>query len=86
MVPPSADPARCLAHPLCCPPPAPPPQAVEALKALNVPYLVSLPLVFQTTEEWLDSELGVHPVQVALQVRPGAACGGGARWEDAPRS
>ena len=34
-----------------------------------MPYLVSLPLVFQTTEEWLDSELGVHPVQVALQVR-----------------
>jgi magnesium chelatase subunit H len=33
-----------------------------------VPYLVSLPLVFQTTEEWLGSELGVHPVQVALQV------------------
>jgi hypothetical protein len=31
--------------------------------------MVSLPLVFQTTEEWLDSELGVHPVQVALQVR-----------------
>lgn len=45
-------------------------QAVEALKKLNVPYLVSLPLVFQTTEEWLESELGVHPVQVALQVRP----------------
>ena len=45
------------------------PKAVEALKQLNVPYLVSLPLVFQTTEEWLDSELGVHPVQVALQVR-----------------
>ncbi|KAI7837358.1 hypothetical protein COHA_008797 [Chlorella ohadii] len=44
------------------------PKAVEALKSLNVPYLVSLPLVFQTTEEWLDSELGVHPVQVALQV------------------
>ncbi|GIL68376.1 hypothetical protein Vafri_21675 [Volvox africanus] len=44
------------------------PKAIEALKALNVPYLVSLPLVFQTTEEWLDSELGVHPVQVALQV------------------
>ncbi len=43
-------------------------QAVEALKKLNVPYLVSLPLVFQTTEEWLESELGVHPVQVALQV------------------
>lgn len=45
------------------------PKAVEALKNLDVPYLVSLPLVFQTTEEWLDSELGVHPVQVALQVR-----------------
>ncbi len=43
---------------------------MEALKKLNVPYLVSLPLVFQTTEEWLESELGVHPVQVALQVRP----------------
>lgn len=43
-------------------------KAVEALKKLNVPYLVSLPLVFQTTEEWLESELGVHPVQVALQV------------------
>ena len=44
------------------------PKAVEALKSLNVPYLCSLPLVFQTTEEWTDSELGVHPVQVALQV------------------
>lgn len=44
------------------------PKAVTALKKLNVPYLVSLPLVFQTTEEWLESELGVHPVQVALQV------------------
>jgi len=44
------------------------PKAVTALKKLNVPYLVSLPLVFQTTEEWLASELGVHPVQVALQV------------------
>ena len=44
------------------------PKAVEALKKLNVPYLVSLPLVFQTTEEWNESELGLHPVQVALQV------------------
>ncbi len=55
-------------------------QAVTALKKLNVPYLVSLPLVFQTTEEWLDSELGVHPVQVALQVphsaRTGSCCQG----------
>ena len=45
------------------------PKAVDALKKLNVPYMVSLPLVFQTTEEWMASELGVHPVQVALQVK-----------------
>ncbi len=44
------------------------PKAIEALKELDVPYMCSLPLVFQTTEEWLDSQLGVHPVQVALQV------------------
>jgi len=44
------------------------PKAVEALKRLNVPYMVSVPLVFQTTEEWVDSTLGLHPVQVALQV------------------
>ena len=44
------------------------PKAVEALSKLNVPYLCSLPLVFQTTEEWQGSTLGVHPVQVALQV------------------
>ncbi|PNX78440.1 magnesium-chelatase subunit ChlI chloroplastic-like, partial [Trifolium pratense] len=28
----------------------------------------ALPLVFQTTEEWLNSTLGLHPIQVALQV------------------
>jgi magnesium chelatase subunit H len=44
------------------------PKAVTALTKLNVPYLCSLPLVFQTTEEWQASDLGVHPVQVALQV------------------
>jgi magnesium chelatase subunit H len=44
------------------------PKAVEALKKLNRPYMVSLPLVFQTTEEWEQSDLGLHPVQVALQV------------------
>jgi len=28
-----------------------------------------LPLVFQTTEEWRqDSDLGLHPIQVALQI------------------
>ena len=44
------------------------PKAIESLKALNRPYMVALPLVFQTTEEWEDSELGLHPVQVALQI------------------
>ncbi|KAL3678045.1 hypothetical protein R1sor_021001 [Riccia sorocarpa] len=44
------------------------PKAIEALQKLNVPYMVALPLVFQTTEEWLDSSLGLHPIQVALQV------------------
>jgi len=24
--------------------------------------------VFQTTEEWQDSDLGLHPIQVALQI------------------
>ena len=44
------------------------PKAIESLKRLNRPYMVSLPLVFQTTEEWEESELGLHPVQVALQI------------------
>ncbi len=44
------------------------PKAIESLQRLNRPYMVALPLVFQTTEEWEDSDLGLHPVQVALQV------------------
>ncbi|MBD2531498.1 magnesium chelatase subunit H [Nostoc flagelliforme FACHB-838] len=44
------------------------PKAIEALKRLNRPYMVALPLVFQTTEEWMDSDLGLHPIQVALQI------------------
>jgi magnesium chelatase subunit H len=44
------------------------PKAIESLKSLNRPYMVALPLVFQTTEEWEASELGLHPVQVALQI------------------
>ncbi|EME31620.1 magnesium chelatase subunit H [Galdieria sulphuraria] len=43
-------------------------KAVEALQKLNRPYLCSVPLVFQTTEEWEDSDLGLHPIQVALQI------------------
>lgn len=44
------------------------PKAIESLLRLNRPYMVALPLVFQTTEEWLDSDLGLHPIQVALQI------------------
>ena len=44
------------------------PKAIETLKRLNRPYMVALPLVFQTTEEWEESELGLHPIQVALQM------------------
>jgi magnesium chelatase subunit H len=44
------------------------PKAIDLLKRLNRPYMVALPLVFQTTEEWEDSDLGLHPIQVALQV------------------
>jgi magnesium chelatase subunit H len=44
------------------------PKAIAALKKLNRPYLCAIPATFQTFEEWKDSELGLHPVQVALQV------------------
>ena len=44
------------------------PKAIDALQRLNRPYMVALPLVFQTTEEWQDSDLGLHPIQVALQI------------------
>jgi magnesium chelatase subunit H len=44
------------------------PKAIESLKKLNRPYMVALPLVFQTTEEWEESDLGLHPIQVALQI------------------
>ncbi len=44
------------------------PKAIQSLQKLNRPYMVALPLVFQTTEDWEDSDLGLHPVQVALQI------------------
>mmetsp|Transcript_40108 Transcript_40108/g.95936 ORF Transcript_40108/g.95936 Transcript_40108/m.95936 type:complete len:1488 (-) Transcript_40108:430-4893(-) len=43
-------------------------RAKEVLKKVNRPYLVSVPLVFQSFTEWQQSQLGLHPVQVALQV------------------
>jgi len=44
------------------------PKAIASLKALNRPYMCAVPATFQTFEEWKDSELGLHPIQVALQV------------------
>jgi len=44
------------------------PKAIATLEKLNRPYLCAVPATFQTFEEWKDSELGLHPVQVALQV------------------
>ena len=43
-------------------------KAAQVLKKLNRPYMCAVPLVFQSFEEWQASELGLHPVQVALQV------------------
>lgn len=43
-------------------------KAAKVLKKLNVPYMCAVPLVFQSFEEWQSSELGLHPIQVALQV------------------
>ena len=43
-------------------------KAAQILKGLDVPYLCAVPLVFQSFEEWQASELGLHPIQVALQV------------------
>jgi len=44
------------------------PKAIATLKKINRPYLCAVPATFQTFEEWKDSELGLHPIQVALQV------------------
>jgi len=43
-------------------------KASKVLKRLNRPYMCAVPLVFQSFEEWQASELGLHPIQVALQV------------------
>jgi len=43
-------------------------KAASVLKKLNRPYMCAVPLVFQSFEEWQASELGLHPIQVALQV------------------
>jgi len=43
-------------------------KAVATLKKINRPYLCAVPATFQTFEEWHDSDLGLHPIQVALQI------------------
>jgi len=43
-------------------------KAKEVLMKVNRPYMVSIPCVFQSFTEWQNSQLGLHPVQVALQV------------------
>jgi len=57
------------------------PAPIEALSKLNRPYMVALPLVFQTTQEWEESDLGLHPVQVALADRHPRT-----RWRESSRS
>jgi magnesium chelatase subunit H len=43
-------------------------KAAQVLRKLGKPYMCAVPLVFQSFEEWQASELGLHPIQVALQV------------------
>ena len=43
-------------------------KATSNLKKLNVPYMCAVPLVFQSFEEWQSSEMGLHPIQLALQL------------------
>jgi magnesium chelatase subunit H len=45
-----------------------PSSVLQCLKNLDRPYICAVPLVFQSFEEWRASELGLHPIQVALQV------------------
>lgn len=45
-----------------------PQRAVELLQSLDVPYLVAVPLLFQTQEGWKADRLGLSPAQTALQV------------------
>lgn len=44
------------------------PEATSALKRYGVPYFAPVPLLFQTLEEWNESEYGLAPVQTALHV------------------
>ena len=43
-------------------------RSAGVMDGFDGPYLCAVPLVFQSFQEWEASELGLHPVQVALQV------------------
>jgi len=43
-------------------------KASQVFKKLNKPCMCAVLLVFQSFEEWQSPELGLHPIQVALQV------------------
>lgn len=45
-----------------------PQQAAELLSKLDVPYLVGMPLLFQSQEQWESDPIGLAPTQAALQV------------------
>ena len=42
--------------------------AVEALKALDIPYLAAHPLEFQTLDQWATSNQGLGPVETTMLV------------------
>ncbi|HEX6972638.1 MAG TPA: cobaltochelatase subunit CobN, partial [Limnochordia bacterium] len=45
-----------------------PERAQALLRSLGVPYLVALPLLFQSQDEWRADRMGLAPAQTALQV------------------
>ncbi|NTW03977.1 MAG: magnesium chelatase subunit H, partial [Oscillochloris sp.] len=45
-----------------------PEEARAALEALNVPFLQTIPLVFQSVEQWLADERGLSPMHIAMNV------------------
>lgn len=45
-----------------------PDEAVAALQALDVPYFDLLPLSFQRIEDWRADEIGLAPMQVAMNI------------------
>ncbi|MFP4322429.1 MAG: cobaltochelatase subunit CobN, partial [Anaerolineales bacterium] len=45
-----------------------PDQAVEALSDLDIPYYDMIPLGFQYVEDWAPNEVGLNPMQTALNI------------------